>query len=111
MSQRTVAHDTIVIENSMLQLLMSIGLPGLLLFVLFIGAIIWAAWQRRNLPVILGIIAYVVSISSFNSLDAVRSMHVVLGFLVIMAINAPLTKKSPAPDAMPTARPELVISR
>ena len=80
-------YDTIVIENSMLQLLMSIGAPGLLLFLLFIGALIWAAWRHRNLAVILGIIAYVVSISSFNSLDAVRSMHVVLGFLVIMAIN------------------------
>lgn len=104
-------YDSIVIENSMLQLLMSLGAPGLLLFVLFIGALIWAAWRHANLAVIMGIIAYVVSITSFNSLDAVRSMHVVLGFLVIMAINRPLQKRSAALDELPTARDELVLSR
>ncbi|MGC5224394.1 O-antigen ligase family protein [Micromonospora sp. DT81.3] len=88
--------DTIVIENSLLQLLISIGLPGLVLFVLFLSSLIWSAWARGDLAVGLAIIAYTVSISSFNSLDAVRGMHIVIGLLVLLAVH----------DSTPRPRPE-----
>jgi polysaccharide biosynthesis protein PslJ len=80
--------DDIVIENSLLQLLISIGIPGIVLFLAFIGALIWAAWANRNLAVSLAVVAYIVSISGFNSLDGVRSMHIVLGILVLLAVHA-----------------------
>lgn len=79
--------DSIIIENSMLQLLISIGIPGLLLFLAFIGSLIWAAWARGDLGVGLAIIAYVVAITGFNSLDAVRNMHLLIGILALLALH------------------------
>lgn len=79
--------DTIVIENSLLQLLISVGIPGVLLFLLFMAALMWQAWTQLNLGVVLAIIAYLVSISGFNSLDAVRSMHILIGFLALLAMH------------------------
>ena len=79
--------DSIVIENSILQLLISIGLPGLILFSLLIASLIWCAWARGDLGVGLAIIAYIVAISSFNSLDAVRNMHIVIGILALLAVH------------------------
>lgn len=79
--------DTIIIENSILQLLISIGIPGLLLFLLLLASLIWSAWSHQDLGVILAIIAYTVAISGFNSLDAVRNMHIIVGFLVILSLH------------------------
>jgi O-antigen ligase len=91
--------DSIIIENSMLQLLISVGAPGLLLFVAFLGSLIWCAWARRDLGVGLAVIGYTVAITGFNSLDAVRNMHILIGFLVLLAVNDSLV-----PDK-PTSRP------
>ncbi|HWI31639.1 MAG TPA: O-antigen ligase family protein [Microbacterium sp.] len=92
--------DTIIIENSMLQLLVSIGLPGLLLFVLLLGSLVWSAWSHNDLGVILALVAYSVAISGFNSLDGVRNMHIIIGFLVILSLHAgtsaPASVLSPA---------------
>lgn len=88
-------YDFIVIENSLLQLLMSVGLPGLVLFALFIAALLWVAFRHRDLPAMLGIIAYIASITTFNSIDGVRGMHIVLGFLAIMALNGSLPAPRP----------------
>ena len=79
--------DTITIENSLLQLLISVGVPGLLLFLLFLVSLVWCAWARGDLGVGLAIIAYTVSITGFNSLDAVRSMHIVIGILALLAVH------------------------
>lgn len=95
--------DEIVIENSLLQLLISVGIPGLALFLLLFAALAWAAWANRALGVVLALIAYVVAISGFNSIDAVRVMHVLIGFLVILALHAsPLDRSPPLED--PVAR-------
>lgn len=95
--------DTIIIENSLLQLLISVGIPGVLLFLAFLAALMWQAWTQLNLGVVLAIIAYLVSISGFNSLDAVRSMHVVIGFLVLLAVHSPAAA-SARPDALPVPK-------
>ncbi|MEU1971721.1 hypothetical protein ABZ477_08685 [Microbacterium sp. NPDC019599] len=92
--------DDIIIENSMLQLLISVGIPGLLLFLLLMASLMWQAWVRGNLGIVLAIIAYVVAISGFNSLDAVRAMHVILGFLVIIATHG-AASFADAPKPMP----------
>lgn len=93
--------EDIIIENSMLQLLISIGIPGVLLFVLFIAALMWQAWAHGNLAVVIAFIAYIVAISGFNSLDAVRSMHILLGFLAVLAVHSPASwALAPAPAPM-----------
>jgi O-antigen ligase len=77
----------VVIENSMLQLLISVGLPGLLLFLAVFGAAAVESLRRRDIGGAAIILAYLIAITSFNSIDAVRSMHAVLGLLLLLALN------------------------
>ncbi|PWJ48644.1 O-antigen ligase [Quadrisphaera granulorum] len=77
----------IVIENSILQLLMSLGVPGLLLFVLVVGSACIVALQRGDAAAAAVVVAYVVAIAGFNALDAVRGMHVMMGFLLLLALH------------------------
>lgn len=96
--------DTIIIENSLLQLLISIGIPGLLLFLLFVGALAWRATLTGALGPLLALIAYVVAIAGFNTLDAVRSMHVLVGVLALLCLHGGTRTQDPlAPAARPRA--------
>lgn len=79
--------DTIIIENSMLQLLISVGIPGLLFFVAFAVALAWRATVTGNLGALLALVAYLVAITGFNTLDAVRSMHIIIGVLALLAVH------------------------
>lgn len=90
--------DSIVIENSLLQLLISVGVPGLLFFLGFMGCLVLAAWSHRDLGVGMAVIAYVVAITGFNSLDAVRSMHILIGILALLAVNDAREMARPATD-------------
>lgn len=95
----------IVIENSLLQLLMSVGLPGLLLFLLVVGAACLAAISRCDLAAAAALVAYVAAITGFNSLDAVRSMHVMIGFLLLLALHgvpSPPARGAPRGATSPT---------
>jgi hypothetical protein len=81
----------VVIESSLLQLLIGIGIPGLLLFALMIGAAFFHALSLRAVGAAAGILAFSICISSFNALDGVRSMHLLLGCLFILTLNPPTT--------------------
>ncbi|TNM61082.1 hypothetical protein FHN55_17900 [Streptomyces sp. NP160] len=97
--------DDIVIENSLLQLLISIGLPGLVLFVLLVGAACAAALARRDVAVVASLVAYAVAVTGFNSLDAVRAMHVLIGFLVLLALHGAPTPPAVRRDHRPRRAP------
>lgn len=101
--------DSIIIENSLLQLLISIGIPGVLLFLAFIASLIWVAWARGDLGVGLAIIAYVVAITGFNSLDAVRNMHVLIGILALLAVHSSDALAKPALPNTSLAAPRSVL--
>ncbi len=96
----------VVIENSLLQLLISIGVPGLLLFLALFGAAMLDSLRRGDLGPAAAIVAYVVAITGFNSLDAVRSMHALLGLLLLLALNGPAMRErlSPAPPPVRSPR-------
>jgi hypothetical protein len=79
--------DDVVIENSMLQLLMSVGLPGLILFIGFIGSAFLHALSRGAVGDMAGLLAYAICISGFNAIDALRPMHLLLGCLIILTLN------------------------
>jgi hypothetical protein len=79
--------DDVVIENSMLQLLMSVGLPGLILFIGCIGAAFLHALSRGAVGDMAGLLAYAICISGFNAIDALRPMHLLLGCLIILTLN------------------------
>ncbi|WP_104130090.1 O-antigen ligase [Cryobacterium sp. N21] len=79
--------NEVTIENSLLQLLISIGLPGLALFLLMIGSAIAHALSRRAVGAAAALAAYTVCIAGFNAIDALRPMHLLLGLLLILALN------------------------
>lgn len=104
--------DEVVIENSALQILISMGIPGLLLFAALLGALVVCAARHRNVAAIGAIVGFSIVISSFNAIDAVRSMHLLLGLLVILAVHAP-TPWVPRilRGASATARPRIRAER
>ena len=99
--------DDVTIENSMLQLLISIGLPGLILFLLMIGSAIAHALSRRAVGAAAALVAYSVCIAGFNAIDALRPMHLLLGCLLILALNA--ARADTASPLEPVARRALSV--
>jgi hypothetical protein len=97
--------DTIIIENSMLQLLISVGIPGLLFFLAFAAALAWRATITGNLGALLALVAYLVAITGFNTLDAVRSMHIIIGVLALLAVHG--GERAAVPFAPTAARTDL----
>ena len=72
----------LVIESSFLQLLISVGLPGTVLFLLLLGVELFETLKRRAWVGVLGIVAYLLSIAFFNFLEANRPLLVLLGVLL-----------------------------
>jgi hypothetical protein len=79
----------VVIENSLLQLLIGVGIPGLLLFALLVGSAFFHALSHRAVGAAAGMLAFAMCISSFNALDGIRAMHLLLGCLLILTLNPP----------------------
>lgn len=86
----------VIIENGYLQLLISLGVPGLLLVVLLlVGGALRAA--RRGAYAGLGVVvAYAVAIGFFNVLESSRPTLVLGGFALMLAW------RSPGPAPMPS---------
>lgn len=80
--------DDVVIENSLFQLLISVGIPGLLLFACVIGFSFLAALRERSVGAAGALMAYTVCIAGFNALDALRPLHLLLGCLLILALSS-----------------------
>ncbi|TFB73338.1 hypothetical protein E3O06_08940 [Cryobacterium glaciale] len=89
--------NEVTIENSLLQLLISIGLPGVVLFLLVIGSAVAHALSRRAVGAAAALVAYTVCIAGFNAIDALRPMHLLLGCLLILALNPTQTDAAPRP--------------
>ncbi|PPH98137.1 O-antigen ligase family protein [Rathayibacter rathayi] len=77
----------VVIENSFLQLLISVGVPGLLFFVILVIALFGSALSRRDVAPAAGLLGFLVCLAGYNAIDAVRPSHLLLGFLVIICLN------------------------
>ncbi|MET0863734.1 MAG: hypothetical protein ABWZ98_05320 [Nakamurella sp.] len=82
--------DDVVIENSALQLLLSVGIPGLLLFMLFLSGVGLTALAARDIAAAAALLAFGICLVGYNAIDAVRATHLLLGFLVIICMN-PMT--------------------
>ena len=107
--------NEVTIENSMLQLLISIGLPGLVLFLLMIGSAVAHALSRRAVGAGAALVAYTVCIAGFNAIDALRPMHLLLGCLLILTLNPMRAdadgRLEPAVRRPATARPKRGYAR
>lgn len=91
------------IENSYLQLLISIGLPGLLLFVGILAVTALLAIRHRNLGSLAALVAYATAISGFAALDTRRNLLVLLGMLILLCIADRRTTDQAAAEAEPPA--------
>ncbi len=101
----------VVIESALLQLIIGLGLPGLLLFSLILGSSFLHALSRGAVGPAAALLAYAICISTFNALDAVRPMHLLLGCLLILTLNppgdeGPIDELPPATTARKVSRAE-----
>ena len=74
------------IENSYLQLVISLGAPGVILFLAILATSAVIAIRNRNLGALGGLVAYAVAISGFAALDSRRNLLVLLGVLIMLCI-------------------------
>lgn len=96
------------IENSYLQLLISIGLPGLLLFVGILAVTALLAVRHQNLGALAALVAYATAISGFAALDTRRNLLVLLGVLILLCIA---DRRSTADPAAAAEQPAEVARR
>ncbi|GAA1768797.1 hypothetical protein GCM10009767_28580 [Kocuria aegyptia] len=73
------------IENSYFQILIGIGMPGLLIFVSLLALAIRLGYRYRNLAAASAIVAFAVAISGYAAIDTVLPLITLLGLLVMMA--------------------------
>ncbi|KEP72831.1 hypothetical protein HR12_39860 [Microbacterium sp. SUBG005] len=86
-----------IIENAYLQLLISVGLPGLLIFCLiFAGGAFWA-FRSGSLVGLGAVAAYAFSIGFFNILET-SGGSLVLGGLVLLLAWGGAACKTPPPS-------------
>lgn len=109
--QTASQFGTVVIENSFLQVLISLGLPGLLTLVGFLAAVFVVALRAGRLPEASALVALVIALSGFNGIDAVRATHLMLGLVVLLALHGRKSGTA-APDsmrAMARVRPRVAV--
>src|ERR1700722_4443274 len=80
-SVRSVEASSLVIENSYLQLLVSIGIPGLVLVIVLFGSLIREGIRRQRLPAVGALVSMILVMSTFNFIEGVRPGLILLGLL------------------------------
>jgi polysaccharide biosynthesis protein PslJ len=88
-------HGAYPLENSYLQILVSLGVVGLLGFTAFFACAGLHAVRARNWVALAGSTAFATSIYGYNAIETVLPMHVLLGLLVL----AMLARAEPEPAA------------
>lgn len=78
--------ESLLVESSLLQILVSLGLPGLALFCFVVLSLSVNALRQRDIAAATALITFVIAISSFNSIDAIRSQHLLLGLLFLICL-------------------------
>lgn len=96
----------VVIENSLFQLLISVGIPGLVLFLALVALLALAAVRRGDVAAAAAMAGYLVVITGFNAIDAVRALHLVLGLLVILTLHGAPAPRLDRPPLFPRSPEE-----
>ena len=73
--------SSLVIENSYLQILVSIGIPGLLLVIILIGSVVREGIRRARLPAVAALLSVAFVMSTFNFAEGDRPGLILLGLL------------------------------
>lgn len=90
--------DDVVIENSALQLLISIGVLGLLTVIALLAGLMINALGNRDVGTPAAVVALAVSFAGFNAIDAVLYLHFLIGLLVLLSLSS-FSPSSPSTDA------------
>ena len=75
------------IESSVLQLLISVGIPAFLLFVVGLGAVAGVAIKRSRLSIAAGLTAFFVAISGFNAINSNPGLLALAAPLIFCAVQ------------------------
>ncbi|MFD3442999.1 O-antigen ligase family protein [Microbacteriaceae bacterium 4G12] len=78
----------LLVENSYLQLLISIGVPGLLLFAILMAGAAIVALRRRNIAALTALTVFLIGIFGYNAIDGLRTIHVFLGCILLFCLAA-----------------------
>ncbi len=78
----------LVVENSWLQLLISLGVVGFGLMVAFLLVMSVAAWQRRDSVSVGAIACFVIGVAVFNGIDDVPSLHTIMMGVFLIGLGA-----------------------
>ncbi len=89
-------YGTDIIENSYLQLLVSVGIPGLLAFLGVFAVALVAVLRKRELWAACALLAILGSIAFYPAIDSVRPTLVLLGILLMPALAAPASTQTTA---------------
>lgn len=77
----TIGDSRLVIENSYIQLFVSIGIPGLTLVLLLFGSLVRDGLKRRALPAAAAFLSTILVIATYNFAEGVRPGLILLGLL------------------------------
>lgn len=81
----TVMSSVLFIENSLLQLLLSLGIPGVALFLLAILVTAASLFSRDRFTEIGALLSYLLCISTFNTIDDLKYLHLLLGAILMVS--------------------------
>lgn len=99
-SQRRVDRTgtPLVVEDSLLQLGVSTGVPGVVLFLALITVVASSVLRRGRWESFAGLIACVVAATGFNAWDTVPETLTLLGLVVVLALAPDHEPSEPASD-------------
>ncbi|MDY0910379.1 O-antigen ligase family protein [Microbacterium sp. CFBP9034] len=81
-------YDDVIIENSALQLLVSLGVLGLLAIAALLAGLVVNALGHRDIGAGAATIALTVSFVGFNVMDAVYYLHALVGVIVLLSVSS-----------------------
>lgn len=81
------------IESSALQLLVSVGIPGLVLLCIALIIALGGAISHRNFGPLGALLAFSIAISTYNAIEDLRGTIVLLGLLVVTCFTREASKR------------------
>lgn len=91
--------DEVLIENGYLQLLISAGSPGVILFALILLVAAFGALRRKNIAALGALVAFAVMTAGFNAVESNPTVLILLGVCVALAyFGEPGRATAPTPQ-------------
>ncbi|MEF2977451.1 O-antigen ligase family protein [Subtercola sp. YIM 133946] len=86
-------YQLLPIESAYFQLLISIGIPGLILFAALIAAVFAMLLRRHDIAVAGGLVSLLVAMGGYASIDGIRIIIPLIGFLILIGLGGALSHR------------------